>query len=176
MATSHDSRSEPAGQDDVHAVGVFRPQIDDDGRPRPAADRQPGMRHLGRDAARRAVVVGLVVGVLGAVILGLVVAGLTDVRGPALVATIIGGGAFLGAVGALWGAFSRLGTGDDWREAVTTERRSAQVVHEEARPSAAAEDEVDELESHGATEVHVIDEDPGRRPENQVDQNQVDQP
>jgi hypothetical protein len=170
MAPSQERPSAAGRQEDVHAVGVFRPTTDDDGRPSPAPDRQPGLEHLGRDAARRAIILGLVVGAIGAIVLALVVAGLTDVRGPALVATVIGGGVLLGAIGALWGAFSRLGKGDDWREAVTAERRPAQVVHDEAHRTAAADSEVDELESKGATEVHVTDDDPSRRPENRLDQ------
>lgn len=168
MASTPEPRPR-SSDDDVHAVGVFRPTTNDDGSATPAPDRQPGLEHLGRDAARRAVVLALVFAVVGAAVLALVVAGLTDVRGPALVATIIGGAAFIGAIGGLWGAFSKLGKGDDWREAMTGDRRTVVVDDAGVGGSQASDDDVDELESHGATEVHVVDEDPSANPANRVD-------
>jgi hypothetical protein len=169
MASSEDPRSNQGSDRDVHAVGVFRPPVDDDGRARPAPDRQPGTAHLGRDAARRAVVGALVVGVVGAVVLAVVVAALTDVRGPALVTTIVGGAAFFGAIGALWGAFSRMGRGDDWREAVSVDQRPAATGDEHAQRPTTAAAAADELESRGATEVHVMDDRPSPRHDDHVD-------
>jgi hypothetical protein len=117
-----DDRSERGGTaggsvEEVHVVASFRPDGDDGGLDA-SGDHQRDIRHLGRDAARRAVVVGAVVGVGVAAVVAVVVWLVADPAGTVAFASAVGAGVFAAAVGGLWGAFSRLGGGADWREAV----------------------------------------------------------
>jgi hypothetical protein len=73
---------------------------------------------VGSGALHRAVVLGAAGVVLGALVFGLVLGLVTRSSGTVVVAGMIGGAVLLGAVGALWGAFSRLGRNPDWREAM----------------------------------------------------------
>src|SRR3954452_24898706 len=122
MAAMDEQPGDRAGDqisDDVRAVASFRPQVNDDGRPGLVEDHQREIRHLGRDAVRRAVVGAVVMGITVAVTVFVVVWLVADPGATIALGAAVGAGAFAAAVGGLWGAFSRLDSGDDWREAVT---------------------------------------------------------
>ena len=163
MAAMHEEPVERTGNqspDHAHVVATFRPQGEDDARPRMAEDHQRDIRHLGRDAARRAVLGAAVVGITVAVAVFLVVWLVADPPVTVTLISAVAAGVFAAAVGALWGSFSRLGRADDWREAVTEHDPPAHVVDDVTGRDTEAPAEAERLEAHGAAEIHVVDEDP----------------
>ena len=145
--------------EEVHVVASFRPDGDDGGLDA-SGDHQRDIRHLGRDAARRAVVVGAVVGVGVAAVVAVVVWLVADPAGTVAFASAVGAGVFAAAVGGLWGAFSRLGRGEDWREAVTRHDPPPRVVDDADGQPADEPPQAGQLVARGAAEIRVVHGDP----------------
>jgi hypothetical protein len=141
--------------EDVHVVASFRPLEDDDGHPDLAGD-QRDIRHLGRDAIRRALAVGAAVGIVVAMVIAIVVWFVSDASGTVMFTAAVAGGIFAAAVGGLWGAFSRLGLGEDWREAVTQHDPPPRVIDEASGRPTEEPAEAERLEARGAAEIHVL--------------------
>lgn len=142
--------------EDVHVVASFRPLEDDDGHPDLGSDHQRDIRHLGRDAARRALLLGAVVGIVVAVVVAVVVWFASDASGTVTFSAAVAGGIFAAAVGGLWGAFSSLGLGDDWREAVTQHDPPPRIMDEPSGRPTEKPAEAEQLEARGAVEIHVL--------------------
>jgi len=160
MASTDDGPGRGATADrtpeDVHVVAAFRPLEDDRGHPDVGNDHQRDIRHLGRDAARRALLLGAAVGMVVAVIIAVVVWFTSDASGTVTFSAAVAGGIFAAAVGGLWGAFSRLGLGDDWREAVTEHDPPPRVIDEPSGRSTEKPAVAEQLEARGAVEIHVL--------------------
>jgi hypothetical protein len=157
MARTEHRQDTTEAPEHAQAVGVFRPSTPDDGRAIPAPDHQQEIRHLGRDAARRALVGALVLGVAVAVLVGVIVAVTANPGAPIAVGVAVAAGAFAAALGGLWGSFSRLGTADDWRKAVTDHVPPPRVVDEQTGRPTAEPAEARPLEDKGAAEIHVVE-------------------
>jgi hypothetical protein len=107
-------------------------------------------------------------GVGVALIVGLIIMFGTDLDAAVTVGIALAAGAFAGAIGGLWGAFSRLGTGDDWREAVTRSDPPPRVVEADTGRPTTEPVEAEVLEERGAAEIHVAETDPTALPGQQA--------
>jgi peroxiredoxin len=136
-----------------HIVGVCST---DDAR-EPETSRARRADRVGGDAVRRAAVLAVLGAVVGAIAFGLVLGVLTNSSASVVVAGMIGGAVLIGAIGALWGAFSRMGANDDWREAMPDTPRAPDIdltaADGRSAPSAGDRRSASQLVERGALTV-----------------------
>jgi hypothetical protein len=164
MATTDHRHARDVDGNDVHAVGLFRPQVDDDGRPYAADEHQRDIHHLGRRAAIWALGAGANAGICVALVVVVVLTLVAHPPGSVVLAAALSAGAFAAALGGLWGAFSRLGSGDDWREAVTRHDPAPRVTDAASGRRTSEPRQAKRLEDRGAAEIHVDDDRSRRTP------------
>jgi peroxiredoxin len=163
---THPHTSRPSADADApHVIGVYST----DAAHEPETARARRTDRVGGEAVRRAMALGAGGAVVGAVVFGGALLLFASSSAAVVGSGVIGGAVLFGAIGALWGAFSRMGRSEDWREAMPDTPRAADIDLTDRRAGGRATSGEDRrsattLIERGALAVTDADDEPLAQP------------